>query len=196
MATSIRVVFASVALSSLAGLASAQLATLTANATADNAFQMSISADPLTQGTVFLSGASWNTTYTDSYEFFSPGTFYIHVAAQDFGDPAAFIADMTIDGDGLFANGSARLITNLTDWTVYTGGFGVGADTLVSRGPDGSSPWGDRSSIGNDALNIWAQSNPDNVYFTAVVRVVPSPGSLALLAAAGLVARRRRAANA
>lgn len=194
MPNHVRLVFASAVLGAAATLASAQVATLIAHATADNSFQMSISTDPSLQGDVFLSGNNWFVTFDGKYDFTAPGTYYIQVVAQDFGDPASFIADLTVNNGSLFTSGSDRLVTDLTNWSLFTGGFGVTPVAIMGHGPDGSSPWGDRPNIGNDALNIWADTNPDVVYFTAAVRVIPAPGSLALLGIAGLTSVRRRRA--
>ena len=192
MSTLVRTMFAMAGAGVAASGAAAQVATLTAFATADNAFQMSISTDPTLQGDIFLTGNNWAATFSGTYDFAAPGTYYIQVSAQDFGDPASFIADLTVNNGSLFSNGSDRLVTNQVDWVVSITGFGVATMAPLSFGADGVGPWGDRANIGNDALNIWHTPSADQVYFTALVRVVPTPGALALLGVASLVARRRR----
>ncbi len=192
MSSSVRFVFTCSIAAAVAGAASAQVATLTAFATADNAFQMSISTDPTLQGDIFLTGNNWGATFSGTYDFTAAGTYYIQVAAQDFGDPASFIADLTVNNGSLFSNGAARLVTNQTDWVVSITGFGVSTMAPLSFGADGVGPWGDRPNIGNDALNIWHTPSADQVYFTAAVRVIPAPGTLALLGLAPCATRRRR----
>lgn len=192
MSPSTRLFLACGTVAAAATLASAQVATLTAHATADNAFQMSISTDPTLQGDIFLTGNNWGATFSGTYDFSAAGTYYIQVAAQDFGDPASFIADLTVNNGSLFSNGNDRLVSNQTDWVVSITGFGVSTMAPLAFGADGASPWGDRPNIGNDALNIWHTPSADQVYFTATVRVIPTPGALALLGLASCATRRRR----
>lgn len=177
------------------GTASAQV-TLSASMTADNAFQASISTDAAAAGPNFLTGSSWQSTFSGSTQINAAGTYYLQVLAQDFGDPASFIADLTLSAQpgwsATFSNGGTTLLTNLTDWVVSNQGFGVNTTVPVSFGADGVGPWGDRSNISNNALNIWHSSNPDNAYFTTVITVVPAPGAAALLGLGGLALTRRR----
>lgn len=193
MARCVRLAFALMCAGTACGVAAAQVATLNVAATADNAFQMSISTDPLVQGDIFLTGNNWGATFTGTYDFAAPGLYYIHVSAQDFGDPASFIADMTVNNGSLFANGTDRLVTDQDNWVVSVTGFGVATMPPLSFGPDGVGPWGDRANIGNDALNIWHTPSADQVYFTATVRVIPAPSAAAILGVAAFAARRRRA---
>jgi len=166
--------------------------------TADNAFQASISTDAAAAGATFLSGNDWGTTYNSTVQLNAPGTYYLQVLAQDFGDPASFVGafglfNFQAGWSATFSNSTSGLLTNTTDWVVSNQGFGIGAIApVVIGGADGVGPWGDRPLISNDALNIWHSSNPDTVYFTTVITVVPAPGAAAVLALAGLGATRRR----
>ncbi len=180
-----------------ASVASGQVS-LNAFMTADNAFEASLSTSPFAAGpTNFLTGNSWGATYNASFPINMPGTYYLQVVAQDFGDPAAFIGSFGLFNfqagwSASFSNGTNGLYTNTTDWIVSDVDFGVVPVAPVSFGTDGVSPWGDRPLIDNAALNIWHPSNGNTVYFTTVITVVPAPGAAALLGLGGLVATRRR----
>lgn len=189
--------FVLVGIAASANLATAQV-TLNAFMTADNAFQASMSQDPNGQGSVFLSGNDWGSTYNATLPLNAPGTYYLHVLAQDFGDPASFVADLGLMNfqpgwSATFSNGQASLLSNTTNWIVSDQDFGVIPTVpVVINGSDGVGPWGDRPLISNNALNIWHPSNANSVYFTTVITVVPAPAGLAAFGLAGLAATRRR----
>lgn len=185
-------------LATFSGVASAQV-TLNAFMTADNAFAASLSTDPTAAGdSNFLTGNNWGSTFNASVQITAPGTYYLQILAQDFGDPASFIAELGLMNfqpgwSATFSNNFTTLLTNTTDWTVSNQGFGINPIApVVINGADGVGPWGDRPLISNNALNIWHPSNPDNAYFTTVITVVPTPTAIALLGMGGLVATRRR----
>jgi len=184
-------------IATFSGVASAQV-TLNAFMTADNAFEASLSTTPFAAGpSNFLTGNNWGATYNASFPINMPGTYYLQVLAQDFGDPAAFIGSFGLlnfqpGWSATFSNGTNALYTNTTDWNVSDVDFGVVPVAPVGFGADGVSPWGDRPLIDNAALNIWHPSNANTVYFTTVITVVPTPGAIALLGMGGLVATRRR----
>lgn len=181
----------------VAGSAASAQVTLNAFMTADNAFQASISTDASAAGpSTFVSGGNWGLTFFGATQITAPGTYYLQVLAQDFGDPASFIADLSLASQpgwsATFSNSQTTLLSNLTDWVVSNQGFGINAIAPLSLGADGVGPWGDRLNISNNAINIWHTSNPDAAYFTTVITVVPTPGAVALLGLGGLVATRRR----
>lgn len=169
---------------------------LSATMTVDNGFTASISTDANTAGTTFLTGSSWPTTYVGSFNFTAPGTYYLHILAQDSGRPAMFIGSFALSStDATFSNGTQQLLTDAStgDWAASLTGFG-GADVGVQDlGANGTSPWGTFASMGA-ARFIWANGNPTplTAYFTTVITVVPAPASLGGLALGGLVAMRRR----
>lgn len=169
--------------------------TLSAAATADNAFTAYISTDPLANGSSFLSGDSWPTTFTGSTSLPGGGTYYLHVLAQDFGPPAMFIGRFTLDGaDATFQNGTQTLVTNTADWRVSNSAFGVGEVAPLDIGPNGSGPWGNFPLMGPDAHFLWHPNGGLTAYFSTTITVVPAPtGALALAGGAMLLTRRRRA---
>ncbi len=177
-----------------AGTACAQ-PIISAAMTCDNAFTAYISTDPNTQGTAFLSGNSWGSTYNGSASLDSgAGTYYLHVFAQDFGLPAAMIGSFSLDStDATFANGTQTLLTNTTDWQCNTTGWGTAFHAPVDLGVNGVGPWGFKTGIDQNAHWIWDESNAGTVYFTTSIRVIPAPGAgLAMIGGLALVARRRR----
>jgi len=178
---------------SSAGIAQAGIVTLDASMTVDNSFTASISSDPNLAGDQFLSGGNWPSTYTGTFDFESPGTYYLHVHAHDAGSPEMFIGLFTLSNqDASFSNGTQRLITQAqSDWSASISGFG-GADVgLSDRGANGQSPWGFYSAM-EDARFIWGDTSRDDVYFSTVITVVPAPSSLGMLCVCGLAGARRR----
>lgn len=185
--------FIGTALVGLAGAAQASIVSLDATMTVDNSFNAYVSTDPSLNGDLFLSGGSWPTTYTGSYEFETAGTYYLHIHAHDAGSPEMFIGLFTLQNTSAwFSNGTQRLITQAdSDWTASISGFG-GADVgLSDRGPNGQSPWGNYAAM-EDARFIWADSDRDDVYFTMVITVVPPPTALGTLGLFGIASIRRR----
>lgn len=185
-------------LSCVGGAASAGV-TLSAAMTADNLFTASVSTSATDGGTPFLAGNSWPTTYTGSAEINIPGTYYLHVFAQDVGRPAMFIGNFGLSEGGAFADGSQTLVTDASTglWSASLSGFGGPSADVIDLGPRGSSPWGNLSSSLGDARFIWADdpassATPLIVYFRAEFTVVPAPGVLAAFGAFGMAARRRR----
>jgi hypothetical protein len=163
-------------------------------ATADNALAVSISTSPTTAGTPVFSGDSWGTTYNGQLLISTPGTYYLQVRAQDFGQPEMFIGRFTLSGFGQFANGTQELVTNPSDWVVSTSGFGVATTAPAVLGPNGAGPWGNFPQMGTGQF-IWAPQYVDGIaYFTAVFTVTPTPGAATALGIGGLLAARRRRA--
>jgi len=174
------------------GLANAQV-TISGFATADNAFQASISTSPTDAGTPWFSGSSWPTTYSGSTVITEPGTYFLQVRAQDFGQPQMFIGLFTLTGsDATFANGTQELRSNTIDWVVSTEGFGVNTTAPSLIGPNGFF-WGTFASMPG-ADFIWAPQYANGVaFFTASFTVVPAPGALLPLAGGLFAFSRRRA---
>lgn len=168
---------------------------ISAAMTCDNAFTAYISTDPNTQGTAFLSGSNWAATFNGSTALNSgAGTYYLHIFAEDFGLPAAFIGGFSLDStDAIFANGTQTLLTNTVDWQCNTTGWGTAFQTPTDLGVNGVGPWGFRTGIDQAAHWIWDASNAGTAYFTTSIRVIPAPGAgLAMIGGLVVVARRRR----
>lgn len=174
--------------------------TLSAAMTVDNRFTASVSTSATDAGTTFLSGSSWPTTYMGNIDLDTPGTYYLHVFAEDLGRPAMFIGNFSLSEGGAFADGSQNLLTNASTglWSASLSGYGGTEVDVIDVGPRGISPWGQLSNALGDARFIWADdpasaATPLDVYFTAVFTVVPGPAGLsALIVAGGLASRRRR----
>lgn len=171
-------------------------AVLSASMTADNSFEASISTSPTAAGTVFLTGNNWPTTSVGSQLVNGPGTYYLHVRAQDFGRPEMFIGRFTLSGIGAtFANGTQELVTNISDWVVSTSGFGVETSAPTFLGDNGSGPWGTFAAMGSNADFIWSPQYVNGIaFFTASFTIVPTPAAATVLGLGGLVAARRRRA--
>lgn len=183
-----------VALFSAAGLAQAGLVTLNATMTVDNSFTAYVSTDDALVGTEFLSGTNWPTTYANSIDLTAPGTYYLHVLAQDAGGREMFIGNFSLSStDATFANGTQSLLTEASTgaWRASTTGFGGPDVGVVDLGPNGTGPWSFFAAMGA-ARFVWAPNAPDVVYFSTTITVVPAPAAAAGLAMVGLVAGRRR----
>jgi hypothetical protein len=164
---------------------------LAGSATADNLFRASISTSATTAGTNWFNGDSWPTTFSSSIEITDPGTYYLHVFAQDQGRPEMFIGRFTLTGQSAFANGTQELLTNATDWVVSNTGFGDNTTAPIIIGPNGSGPWGNFVAMGN-ANFIWAPQYANGIaYFTASFTVLPTPATAAV-GLVGLFALRRK----
>jgi hypothetical protein len=182
------------------GAASAGIATLDAAMTVDNLFRASISASATDAGDVFLTGGSWPSTFTGSADVMAPGTYYLHVFAQDTGFPAMFIGNFSLTGDAAFANGTQNLLTDAStgDWSASLTGFGAAPANVFDLGPRGTGPWGLLSPALGDARFIWANDpavggSPAIVYFTAEFTVIPGvPAASVIAGGLALAARHRR----
>lgn len=183
------------ALAAVVGVGSSALAqvTLTGFATADNAFQASISTSPTSAGTPWFSGNNWPSTFSSSIDVSAPGTYFLQVAAQDFGRPEMFLAQFLMSGDGAFSNGGQVLVTNATDWVVSNSGLGVDTTAPLVVGNNGAGPWGFFPQMGPDAQFLWSPQYTGVAYFTATFTVAPAPGAAVALGACVLGVRRRRA---
>lgn len=183
-------ILAALATAGLATAANAQV-TLAGFINVDDRFTASVSTSATTAGTTWFSGTSWPTTYSGTLDITDPGTYFLHVRAQDLGRPEMFIGRFTLTGAGVFANGTQTLITNELDWVVSTSNFGESTTAPIVIGSNGISPWGFFANQ-QDAKFIWAPQYVDGVaYFTASFTVIPTPASAAA-GLLGLAALRRK----
>lgn len=183
-----------VLISALGIAASVQATSLSFAGSADNAFQAYVSTDPMAVGSAFLTGNNWGTTYSGSTSLTSGVVNYLHVAAQDFGAPMSFIAEVSLS-DTLFefADGSQNSVTNAGLWTGYLDNFGVNENPIDVIGPNGTGPWGTHSGISANANYIWTNQRDHTVFFRIAMNPVPEPGTIAALGAGvALLAFRRR----
>jgi hypothetical protein len=182
--------------------------------TADNQFNAYLSTSPTTQGTPITSGNNWQTSYPLSVSL-TPGTTYylqiegINTGSYSTNNPGVILGSFSISGSFLFSNGTQSLITDTTDWTYSTTGFGSAAYTPASYGTNNQSTtiWykahgGPIANIAGTAQWIWYQSNPaylaTPLYFETKISPTPEPGSFLLLAsglASALGMWRRRLAG-
>jgi uncharacterized protein (TIGR03382 family) len=168
--------------------------TLNASMSVDNLFTASISDNPLTAGTPFLSGANWQLVSSGTFVFPGPGTYFLQVQATDQGPPAMFIGQFSLTGDpgATFSNGTASLLTETTDWVVSNTGFGVNTVAPQDLGPNGMGPWGHFPEFDNAAQYLWAPVYTPTVFFTSVITIVPAPASAGFIGLGALALVRRR----
>lgn len=188
-----RSVVASSLVLALAAASHAQV-TLSAVATADNAFTAYISTTPGLPGDSFLSGNDWTQTFSASTVLPGPGTYYLHIAALDFGAPMMLIGRFSLsDSAASFQNGLQELVTDPTNWRVSISDFTSPGVVPADLGPNGITPWGNFPAMTPDARFIWFPQPTPTAFFTTVITVVPAPASILMIA--GLVAtgcHRRR----
>jgi hypothetical protein len=170
---------------------------IVSNLTVDNYFDLYVSVDDNTQGIYIGSGDSWGTGYTFTKSLTPGKTNYLHVVGHDYGFVAGFIGSFTLtDNKFNFSNGTQQMLTNATDWTVYTNAFG-GNEGIVTLATAGN--WSKPSPINQSADWIWTNHGYDtnvNRYFSIPITVtpVPIPSAMLLFAPglAGLAAIKRR----
>lgn len=189
----------------------AQATVLSYNISMDNGFEVYLSTDNSTAGTLIGSGNWWPTSYNGSSLALTPGqTYYLHVYGYDQGGMAGFLGQFTLSGtDHSFANGANNLLTNTSDWQASSTGWNT-YSTPTSLGLNSTAePWltaggGPRPDIDGTATWIWsgdADAN-DYAYFTTTIQAVPEPSSAMLLGLGGLgimamtYANRRKADSA
>lgn len=166
---------------------------LRARVNVDNAFTAYLSDTAGVQGTAFLTGNSWGTTFDGTIVINAPGTYYLQVLAQDFGLPEMFMGLFELnDASATFSNGTQSLFTETTDWVVSSTGFAGPFVTPADLGPNGAGPWGNFSYAGPGAHFIWHPQAVTPVYFQTVITVVPAPASIVMLGGVGLAGLRRR----
>lgn len=174
----------------------AGVVTLSATMTADNLFSAYVSDKADAVGASFLNGGSWPTTYNGSTDLTTPGTYYLHIRAEDVGRPAMLIGNFTLTGDdATFSNGTQQLLTDAStgDWSASLSGFGGPSVGVIDLGANGTGPWGNFPAMG-DARFIWAEGSPSPLvaYFRTTITILPAPSGLGALAFVGLAATRRR----
>jgi hypothetical protein len=170
--------------------------------TADNSFEIYLSTDNSTAGTLLGSGTNWVMDYQGSSIELSPGqVYYIHVVAHNsapssLGNPAGFLGDFSLNGTNFqFANGTQSLSTNTTEWqTSATGWSAYGSPTSFGANSNSSTVWnsyngGPISGISGSAQWIWTADGGASVvdnYFTATIQSIPEPSTIMLLGCGGL----------
>jgi len=151
--------------------------------TADNTINVYLSTDDAVLGSNVLGpGTDWALTDTSSPNLAAGVVNFIHVVADNTGGPAMFLGEFTLLGNTFeFANGTASLLTNTTDWAVSSTDFT--APTYVAPsdlGPnDGTSvTWAagyghpdDLTTIDATAIFIWHPSGDGTTpsYFSAAI---------------------------
>jgi hypothetical protein len=167
----------------------AQATVLSYDISMDNGFEVYLSTDNSTAGTLIGSGNDWPTTYNGSSSTLTPGqTYYLHVYGYDQGGIAGFLGQFTLSGtDHVFANGTNNQLTNTSDWQASSTVWNT-YSTPTSWGTNGVYPWGTRPNIDSTATWIWSDDADaiDNAYFTTTIQAVPEPSSAMLMGLGGL----------
>ncbi len=168
--------------------------------TVDNIYNLYLSTDDTSPGTLIGSDSDWPSV--ESYAVtLSPGQdYFLHVEATDVGVISGFLGDFTLsDAAFAFDDGSQYLLTGTSLWQVSKTGFGSGYQTPVlwsydlPNAKNGVAPWYFRSGIDADAEWIWSPDKCINctAYFSTPIRYqgteVPEPGTLSLAALAGML---------
>lgn len=180
--------------------------------TVDDAFEFYLSQDDFTQGTLIGTGNSWTTIYGGGFNLTSGSTYYLHVVGRDqYQTIAGFLGEFTLSSDNpyIFQNGTKKLLTGTSYWTVRTNGWDNSFAPVTAIGPNGSDPWsavlsGTNTSglgitmpgIDPQAQWIWTNNGlytDSPRYFSTKITITPEPISAALfLVGGGLLACSRR----
>lgn len=197
--TSIKTAIVAIALISLSVINTATAGLITGSLNTDDQHWVYLSTDDSLQGTQISHTYGWKTTDTFSESLTAGTDYYLHVKVSNDYGPAGFVGEFNLDGSQhLFSNGLSNIVTNTTDWTVGTSGWGT-YSAAVSEGQNGTTPWTSyASTIDSSAHWIWdgSVSAQETAYFTIAINAVevPVPSTLALfgLTFLGLVSRRNK----
>jgi len=194
------------AMMAAAGIVASANADLVSHLAVDNFFDLYISSDDSTQGTLIGSGNNWQVTSNFNTVLATlplGGTYYIHARARGDGSTIeAFIGDFAVDSRFRFDNGLTSITTNTTNWRESSTGWGNWNLSPVSAGQNGVSPWGFRNGISANATWLRYDLGTTRYFSTTITSVVPLPpaamSGVACLATIGGLAlvRRRRLARA
>jgi len=185
-----------------------------ANVTADNHYQIYVSknddsalGDFIGQsdkwglvGTDTCPGCDWQTPENWNLPDFEIGnTYYIHIiAVSDPSTKSGLLGDFSLNNANFFFdNGTQSLLTNATDWKVFTDAFGGTQAVNTDIGTNGVAPWGNIAGVNSNAKWIW-DNNGNTLdttrYFSARINSVVTPepvsSALFLLGGSALAARR------
>lgn len=156
------------------GAGVSQATTIDANLTVDNGFELYISTDDCQLGTLICSDDSWYDSENCTIPLTPGVTNYLHIVGNDWGVIASVLGDFKLSDDGfLFSNGTQSLLTNTTDWQVYTDSFCGSLGTLTDQGAnDGMNIWGSFPLIDSTARWIWTGGGYDlntSRYFSTTI---------------------------
>jgi len=114
------------AMFSLVAPISAHATNVTAHTTTDDAYKIFISTSDSVEGTQIGQGADWQTVGNWTTALTPGMTNYIHIYGQDlYGTISSILGDFKLNNaDFKFANGTQSLLTNVTDWHVFTDTWG------------------------------------------------------------------------
>lgn len=141
----------------------------------------------------------WQTPETWNVSLVPGKTNYIVIHAWDVGLSAGVLGSFTLNNNNFkFSNGTQNLVTNTTNWVVYTDHPRGTLGDIWSYGTNGVAPWSTISGIDQSANWIWtAGVIPDQEhrpypgdfredrYFVTKVTATPEPISSALFLLGG-----------
>ncbi len=186
-------------------LTAAMADTLSGNLTADNVFYAYLSTSATSQGTLFAQGSSWQNSVSFSIPLVAGTTYYLQVEGINTGsynastNPGSILGSFSLTGNFQFSNSAQNLLTDTTDWTYATTGFGAAANMPEAYGANNQSStiWyevnhGPISGISGNAEWIWYNGDvgylATPLYFETVITPTPEPGSFFLLGCGLLIA--------
>lgn len=172
-------------------------ATVTANLTVDDRFDLYVSTDDTQLGTYIGSAEDWSVASTFTFDLTPGVTNYIHVAGSDvYQVIAAFMGDFSVDDTSFaFANGAQTLLTDIAHWNISNTGFGQDYYTPDEVAINGDGPWGSFPEISSDAKWIWSNCGYDLLttrYFSTPITPIPEPATMSLLILGGVAVLLKR----